>query len=103
MLLYFSKHPPVVLRTKLTPGKDGDLPFIRFGGQQKVIFLIILAYFGTVHFRRITSIYQPTNEHVISYKTLLKHSDIFRSCQIIIREICSLLKSYYSIHNSIRI
>jgi len=28
---------------------------------------------------------------------------MFRSCQIIIREICSLLKLYYSIHNSIRI
>ena len=28
---------------------------------------------------------------------------MFRSCQIIIRERCSLLKLYYSIHNSIRI
>ena len=28
---------------------------------------------------------------------------MFRSCQIIIRELCSLLKIYYSIHNSIRI
>ena len=28
---------------------------------------------------------------------------MFRSCQIIIRELCSLLKFYYSIHNSIRI
>ena len=28
---------------------------------------------------------------------------MFRSCQIIIRELCSLLKSYCSIHNSIRI
>jgi len=28
---------------------------------------------------------------------------MFRPCQIIIRELCSLLKSYYSIHNSIRI
>jgi len=27
---------------------------------------------------------------------------MFRSCQIIIRELCSLLKLYYSIHNSIR-
>jgi len=26
-----------------------------------------------------------------------------RSCQIIIRELCSLLKLYYSIHNSILI
>jgi len=28
---------------------------------------------------------------------------MFRACQIIIREFCSLLKLYYSIHNSIRI
>jgi len=28
---------------------------------------------------------------------------MFRSYQIIIRELCSLLKLYYSIHNSIRI
>jgi len=28
---------------------------------------------------------------------------MFRSCQIIIRELCSLLKLYYNIHNSIRI
>jgi len=64
------------------------------------------SYCSTVYFRRIISIYQPTNAHIISYKTLLKHlkhSDMFRSCQIIIRELCSLLKLYYSIHNSIRI
>ena len=28
---------------------------------------------------------------------------MFRSCQIIIRELCSVLKLYYSIHNLIRI
>jgi len=28
---------------------------------------------------------------------------MFRSCQIIIRELCSLLKLYYGIYNSIRI
>jgi len=28
---------------------------------------------------------------------------MFRSCQIIIRELCSLLKLYYSIHTLIRI
>jgi len=33
----------------------------------------------------------------------LKHSDMFRSCQIIIRELFSLIKLYYVIHNSIRI
>jgi len=51
----------------------------------------------------ITSIYQPANAHIISHKTILKHSDMFRSCQIIIRELCSLLKLYYDIHNSILI
>ena len=28
---------------------------------------------------------------------------MFRSCQIVIRELCSLLKLYYSVHNSIPI
>jgi len=28
---------------------------------------------------------------------------MFRSCQVTIRELCSLLKLYYGIHNSIRI
>jgi len=56
-----------------------------------------------MRFFRITKIYQPTNAHIISHKTLLKHSDVFRSCQIIIRELSSLLKLYYSIHNSIDI
>jgi len=31
------------------------------------------SYCSTVHFRRITSIYQPTNANIISHKTLLKH------------------------------
>jgi hypothetical protein len=43
------------------------------------------------------------NAYIISHKTLLKHSDMFRSCLIIIRKLCSLLKLCYSIHNSIRI
>jgi len=50
---------------------------------------------------------KPTNEHIIShknfYQNILKNSNMFRSCQIIIRELCSLLKLCYSIHNSIRI
>ena len=44
--------------------------------------------------------------HINTFKTFqntLKHCDMFRSFQIIIREPCSLLKLYYSIHNSIRI
>ena len=67
------------------------------------IFTIYKSYCRTVHFCRITSIYQPTNAHIIPHKTLLKHYDLFRSCQIIIRELCSFLKLYYSIHNSIGI
>jgi len=59
--------------------------------------IIYKTYCITVHFRRITSIFQPTNAHTISHKTLLKHSDMFRSSQIIIRELCSLLNLYYSI------
>ena len=31
------------------------------------------SYCSTVHFRRITSIYQPTNAHIIPHKTLLNH------------------------------
>ena len=31
------------------------------------------SYCSTVHFRRIISIYQPTNAHIISHKTILKH------------------------------
>jgi len=31
------------------------------------------SYCSAVHFRRITSIYQPTNAHIISHKTLLRH------------------------------
>jgi len=31
------------------------------------------SYCNTVHFRRITSIYKPTNAHKISHKTHLKH------------------------------
>jgi len=31
------------------------------------------SYCIAVHFRRVTSIYQPTNAHTISHKILLKH------------------------------
>jgi len=36
-----------------------------------------------VHFRRITSIYQPTNAHIISHKTLLKHFKTLRHVSIL--------------------
>ena len=54
-------------------------------------------------YRRMTSIYQPTNAHIISHKTPLKHSDMFRSYQSIMTELCYLLKLCNSIRNSIRI
>ena len=59
------------------------------------------SYCSAVHFRRITSIHQPMNAHKISHKTILKHFKTLRhvrSCQIIIRALCSLLKLYYGIH-----
>ena len=36
-----------------------------------------------MHFRRITSIYQPTNAHIISHKTLLKHFKTLRHISIL--------------------
>jgi len=41
------------------------------------------SYFSTVHFRRITSIYQPTNAHIFSNKTLLKHFKTLRHVSIL--------------------
>jgi len=43
------------------------------------------------------------NFHIKHFKTLKITPDMFRSCQIIISELCcSLLKLYYNIHNLIR-
>ena len=36
-----------------------------------------------MHFRRITSIYQPTNAHIISHKTILKHFKTLRHVSIL--------------------
>jgi len=41
------------------------------------------SYCSTVHFRRITSIYQPTNAHIISHKTPLKHFKTLRNVSIL--------------------
>jgi len=41
------------------------------------------SYCSTVHFRRITSVYQPTNARIISYKTLLKHFKTHRHVSIL--------------------
>ena len=41
------------------------------------------SYCSTVHFRRITSIYQPKNAHIISNKTLLKHFKTLRHVSIL--------------------
>jgi len=40
-------------------------------------------YCSTVHSRRITSIYQPTNAHIISHRTLLKHFKTLRHVSIL--------------------
>ena len=37
------------------------------------------SYCSTVHFRRITSIYQPTNAHIISHKTILNTLKRFKT------------------------
>ena len=49
------------------------------------IYMICMqeSYCSTVHFRRITSIYQPTNVHTISNKTLLKHFKTLRHVSIL--------------------
>jgi len=41
------------------------------------------SYCSTVHFRRITSIYQPTNAHIISHETLSKHFKTLRHILIL--------------------
>jgi len=41
------------------------------------------SYCGTIHFRRITSIYQPTNAHIISHKTILRHFKTLRHVSIL--------------------
>jgi len=40
------------------------------------------SYCSAVNFRRITSIYQQTNAHIISHKTLLKHFKTLRYVSI---------------------
>jgi len=69
----------------------------------EIIKQVISSWSLFIQLFKVTSIYQPTNAHIISHKTHLKHSDMFRSSQIINRELCSLLKLYYGIHSSIRI
>ena len=43
------------------------------------------SYCSTVHFCRITSIYQPTNAHTISHKTLSKHFKNTPTCFDLVR------------------
>ena len=45
---------------------------------------IYKSYCSTVHFPRITSIYQPTSAHKISHKTLLKHFKTLRHVSILL-------------------
>jgi len=88
MSLYF--HIPASFRfaylcllTSLTPFFKQSRRKIHFITKQQIaVFLTwrktscCKSYCSTVHFRRITSIYQPTNAHIISHKTLLKHFEI---------------------------
>jgi len=56
--------------------------------------------------KSITSIYQPTDAHIISHKTLLKHFKTLRHVSILSDHHHGrlfLAKLFYSIHNSIRI
>ena len=42
--------------------------------------ILYKSYCSTVHFCRITSIYQATNAHIISHKTLLEHFKTLPTC-----------------------
>ena len=65
----------------------GQSPFINYPCEHKLHQLCkeqaCKSYCSTVHFRRITSIYQPTNAHIISRKTLLKHFKTLRHVSIL--------------------
>ena len=69
---------------------------------QNAVCFIILTYLVPVLFTfYIQCVPKFKSNH--SGAKRLKHSDMFRSCQIIIRELCSSLKLYYGIHSSILI
>jgi len=51
--------------------------------RQELKYYIYKSYCSTVHFRRITSIYQLTNAHIISHKTPLKHFKTLRHISIL--------------------
>jgi len=64
-----------------------DVPTVMSAADRWSCWLLISlynkSYCSTVHFRRITSIYQPTNAHIISHKTLLKHFKTLRLVSIL--------------------
>jgi len=60
-----SKHPKISNFIKIRPV---ELSWFHADGRADVTKVIV------------ASIYQPTNAHKISHKTILKHSDMFRSC-----------------------
>ena len=79
---------------------------IVYGGQQEFsectrtyrIQIWAYSYCSNVHFRTITSIYQPTNAHIISNKTLSKHFKTLRHVSILSdhhQGALFLLKLYY--------
>jgi len=68
----------IVLRNKAIV----KIPVVRFYVPEDEK-LSLMPYCSTVHFCRITSIYQPTNAHIISHKTLLKHFKTLRHVSIL--------------------
>ena len=69
----------------LVPSSSGSSNFfwLRDSEYEHCHWFYCKSYCSTVHFRRITSVYQPTNAHIISYKTLLKHFKTLRHVSIL--------------------
>ena len=70
----------IVQPRQWNPGALADGAHKKF---YKLKLISYKSYCSTVHFRRITTIYQPTNAHIISHKTLLKHFKTFRHVSIL--------------------
>ena len=67
------KYPPSVMPRKRKSYKEWKIFQMLFTFCMKI----------NIYTFTITSIYQPTNAHIISYKTLLKHFKIFRHVSIL--------------------
>ena len=58
-------------------------PYSMFGKQRDFLFVFLRRCHEFTKRRSITSIYQPTNAHIISHKTLLKHFKTLRHVSIL--------------------